>query len=192
MAWWGWVLIVIIMVIVGAWAWTYAARIDRLHRRIASARFGLDRHLVRRNAEALRIADFLTLPLDDQEKVKAAAARALAAAEYPLAPDNLGGLATTQMGTAAVSERRSAESALSRALREALTPEIREAFAADPLGAVQLQALDDTAYRVALARTLHNQDVKQVQRLRSLPWVRLLHLSGRAPWPEYVDIDDQL
>ena len=48
---------VILIVTVATLAWTYGARIDRLHRRIASARLRLDRHLVKRSAEAVRLAD---------------------------------------------------------------------------------------------------------------------------------------
>ena len=180
------------MMAVAALAWTYGARIDRLHRRIASARLRLDRHLVKRSAEAVRLADSGVLKEDGAKTLREAATAALSAAEFPLAEDALGGFARQGRGTAKDSAvRRTAESSLSQALRSTLTPELRGELKESVLIQTQLDVLDSATYRARVARNLHNQDVSNVRRLRGKLTARVFHLSGRAPLPQYVDIDDQ-
>ncbi len=182
---------VLLVALVGL-AWTYGARLDRLHRRIASARLSLDRHLVKRSAEAVRLAASGALHEDDAAGLHKAATDALAAAEYPLAGDSLGGFARQGRGSTEESNvRLLRESRLSQVLRTTLTPEVRQRLVESPLTKTQLDLLDNATYRARVARTLHNQDVSSVQRLRAKPIVRVLHLSGHAPMPEFVDLDDQ-
>lgn len=190
---WGWVavLVGVVVLIIGLMAWSYAARIDRLHRRLASARLGLDRHLVRRSAEALRISEVPSVVTAGGDTLHAAATEALLASEFPLAPDTLGGFARQGSGSGEdAAQRLAAESALSRALREVLDPQMRKDLEEDPLTRVQLASLDDVGNRARVARTLHNQDVLQVQALRAKILPRVAHLAGSAPMPQFVDFDD--
>ena len=183
---------VILIVTVATLAWTYGARIDRLHRRIASARLRLDRHLVKRSAEAVRLADSGALTKEDSNALREVATAALSAAEVPLAVGSLGGFARQGRGSAEDSAlRRHAESSLSQVLRSTLTPELRGELEQSVLTHTQLDVLASATYRARVARNLHNQDVSNVRRLRAKPIARVFHLSGRAPLPQYVNIDDQ-
>lgn len=193
MALWGWALVVVgaVLLLGLLMAWNYAARVDRLHRRLSSARLGLDRHLVRRSAEALRISESPLAQEAGGAALHEAATTALLVSQFPLAPDTLGGFARQGSGTQDdAATRLAAESALSWNLRETLNEPLREALRNDPLTRVQLQSLDDACNRVRVARNLHNQDVLQVRALRARPLVRLGHLAGSAPMPQFVDFDD--
>ena len=133
---------VILIVTVATLAWTYGARIDRLHRRIASARLRLDRHLVKRSAEAVRLADSGALTKEDSNALREVATAALSAAEFPLAEDSLGGFARQGRGSAEDSAlRRHAESSLSQVLRSTLTPELRGELEQSVLTHTQLDVL---------------------------------------------------
>lgn len=193
-AWWVWlcIAVVVTLAVAAAVAWAQAARIDRLHRRISQGRLSLDRHLVKRSAGAVRLADTPSLPGPDADRLRGAAEAALDAAQHPLAADTLGGLARPEVGAAGDSSvRLAAESRLSQVLREQLTDQVRSGLEASPATASALQALDLDSYRVRVARNLHNQDVASVRLLRRRPLARLLHLSGHAPLPEFVDLDDE-
>lgn len=190
---WGWTLVVVgaVLFLGLLMAWSYAARIDRLHRRLASARLGLDRHLVRRSAEALRISESRPAQEAGGSSLHEAATTALLVSQFPLAPDTLGGFARQGAGSQDdAATRLAAESTLSWNLRETLDVPLRAALEEDPLTRVQLQSLDDACNRVRVARNLHNQDVLQVRALRGKPLVRLAHLAGSAPMPQFVDFDD--
>lgn len=193
MPWWGWVAILVgvLVLIIGLVAWSYAARIDRLHRRLSSARLGLDRHLVRRSAEALRISEVPAVAAAGGDALHDAATEASLASQFPLAPDTLGGFARQGSGSGEdAAKRLAAESALSRTLRETLNPKVRQQLQGDALASVQLASLDDAGNRARVARTLHNQDVLQVQALRGKILARAAHLAGSAPMPQFVDFDD--
>lgn len=194
MTWWIWLCIVlgVLLIALVVVAWAQAGRIDRLHRRIAQARLSLDRHLVKRSADAVRLADTPVLASTSAASLREAAAEALSAAQYPLAADSLGGFARQGAGDAADSAARvRAESRLSQVLREELTDEVRAGLSQTPTVATQVELLDSDSYRVRVSRNLHNQDVASVRRLRSRPLARALHLSGHAPSPEFVDFDDE-
>ena len=193
MALWGWALVLSGAVLLFGLLimWSYAARVDRLHRRLSSARLGLDRHLVRRSAEALRISESPLAVDAGGPALHEAATAALLVSQFPLAPDTLGGFARQGVGSQDdAATRLAAESALSWNLRETLDETLRAALENDPLTEVQLQSLDDACNRVRVARNLHNQDVLQVRALRGKALVRLAHLAGSAPMPQFVDFDD--
>jgi hypothetical protein len=48
----------------------------------------------------------------------------------------------------------------------------------------------DAEQLLALARRVHNDAVRDTRELRSRRLVRLLHLAGTAPMPEYFEIAD--
>ncbi len=192
MPWWVWLAVGLLVALLAVLVWWYAARVDRVYRRISGRRLGLDRQLVRRSAEAMRIAESPVLGPADAATLKEAALAALLASEYPLSADQVGGFARQGEGNdAQTSERLEAESALTRAIREILTGPTRDRLAADALGAAQLRALDEASYRARIARNIHNQDVLQLQDLRRTVLVRVFHLAGRASQPDFVDIDDE-
>lgn len=123
--------------------------------------------------------------------MREAATKALLVSQFPLAFDTLGGFARQGSGSAEdTATRLAAESGLSWNLRETLNGSLRTALDNDPLTKAQLQSLDDASNRVRVARKLHNQDVLQVRALRSKTLVRLAHLAGSAPMPQFVDFDD--
>lgn len=88
-------------------------------------------------------------------------------------------------------ERTQAESNLSAALRAVLADadDVAE-LAATEDGAALLGDLAAAWSRVHLARRFHNEAVAQAQRMRAKAGVRLLHLAGRAPMPQMVELDD--
>ena len=80
-------------------------------------------------------------------------------------------------------ERERAENAVSRAIREALEQPGR-------LTPDQRVELLDAVTRAGFARQFHNDAVRDALGLRRRRIVRFLHLAGRAPLPQYFEIDD--
>ncbi len=77
-------------------------------------------------------------------------------------------------------DRQAAENDLTRALRLAATK-----FEPDDLGAVA-----EASRRLALARQVHSDLVRDALAVRQRPLVRLLRLTRRHPQPTFFDIDD--
>ncbi|MCX4473248.1 hypothetical protein OOK41_23565 [Micromonospora sp. NBC_01655] len=77
-------------------------------------------------------------------------------------------------------EREAAENDLTRQLRAVrLDP-------ADP----DCEAVIAASRRLALARQVHTDLVRDARAARGRPLVRLLRMGHRHPWPRYFDIDD--
>ncbi|MGC1210282.1 MAG: hypothetical protein WA890_03300 [Micromonospora sp.] len=77
-------------------------------------------------------------------------------------------------------EREAAENDLTRQLRTiALDP-------ADPA----CEAVIAASRRLALARQVHTDLVRDARAARGRPLVRLFRMGRRHPWPRYFDIDD--
>lgn len=193
----GWVLLAVVLVLLVAACWyalQLAKRLDRLHWRLLSTRDALDRLTVRRASEARILVSSGLLAEATTEALDRAALTCLTGEDALFVMDDLDrrrdGLHEGVVDEHAVAGRNERESALTRALRETLTPEVREHLAGTPRGGEQLDSLDMACYRVQLARSMHNLDVTQVMHLRENPWVRLLHLYGRAPVPSTIDFDD--
>lgn len=179
MWWWG--SAVAVLVLVAVYALWVAGRLDRSHARAAAAQAALDAHLVRRAAAAAEAAE----PLGDSQ-LRWAARVALEAD-----PD----------------EREAAENDLTRVLRPVLTAS-HELPVAGPGGAPARPAreaspggppmppvavttdLARASRRVALARQVHNDLVRDALSLRRRRLVRLLRLARKHPVPRYFDIDD--
>lgn len=163
-------LLVAVVVFLGVYVSWRATRIDRLHVRLETARAGLDAALVRRAAVALELA--ASRLLDPATSLLLATA----AHEARIAdPDN----------------REFAESDLSRALRAVVDqPDFRTTLAGRPGGTALLEELDAAARKVTYARSFYNNAVTATRAARRKLLPRLLHLSGRAPVPEYFEIDD--
>lgn len=196
-----WLLLGAVLVLAGAVAVLLrsAKRIDRLHRRVLASRQNLEIALVKRAAEATQLAAFPALDEHARRSVASAAAVCLELAEDGLATDGLNSNFTRASGhdpsdeaaSAAqlVEERLAAESALSETLREVLTAQVRSDLNDDPLAQASLRTLADTRYKVKVLRTVHNQDVSSVRKLRQARVARSFRLAGRAPLPEKVDFD---
>jgi hypothetical protein len=114
----------------------------------------------------------------DAQLVRRAATAAVLAEELPGDPD----LYAAARGAldARLEDREAAENDLTRMLRKRqLDPE--DALAASVIGASR---------RVALARQVHTDLVRDALAVRSRPLVRLLRLGRRHAVPAYFDIDD--
>jgi hypothetical protein len=112
--------------------------------------------------------------LDAQSLRRAAAATDLAEREH-LAELHA---AAKAILAARVADREQAENDLTRQLREAV-PSVRDA---DPVV--------EASRRLALARQVHTDLVRDARAVRRLPLVRLLRLARRHPQPRFFDIDD--
>ncbi len=146
-----------------------AGRLDRLHARVDLARAGLDAALVRRAA--------VTLELAASRLLDPATSLVLATAAH-------------QARTADAEAREFAESALSRALRAAVEqPGFRRAMEEGEAAAL-LEELEAAAQKVAFARRFYNDAVATTRIARRRVLARVLPLAGRAPLPEFFEIDD--
>lgn len=188
MSWSEVTLAVLLVVGVLGWlAWVSASRVDRLHRKVSASRIALDSQLVRR---AIAAADLATSGLLDP-----ASSVIVADAAYVVV-DGDGPVTEPEQALAMdglSQERGRSESALSATLREALADadDVADLRASEP-GDALVAALAAAWYRAQLARRFHNEAVAQAQRARRHWFVRLLHLAGRAPWPQTVELDDQM
>jgi hypothetical protein len=77
-------------------------------------------------------------------------------------------------------DRESAENDLTRALR----------VAAATLDGAAMAGVEDASRRLALARQVHADSVRDALAVRRLPLVRLLGLTRRHTLPRFFDIDD--
>jgi hypothetical protein len=174
--------VVAVLLMIG-WYLSYtAARLDRLHEKVQARRATLDVQLVRRAAAAVELGQQLDpaagLILID------AATSALSAGEDP----------DPQADPLAVpTYLEDVENELSRSLTHVLgdPAEVAE-LRGRPYGEAALQVLVQATERVQLARRFHNDAVAQAQRVRRKRVVRWARLAGFAPWPQMIEIDDQL
>ena len=167
----GVIIIVVAAILVGVYVSWRAGRLDRLHARVEAARAALDAALVRRSSIALELAASGLLDPATSLLIAGAAHDARAAGEP--------------------NER--AESDLTRALRAALgQPGFRADLAARGGGDEALAELEAAAHQVFLARKFYNDAVAATRASRRRWLVRLLRLSGGAPWPEFFEIDESL
>ncbi|MGH3714271.1 MAG: hypothetical protein ACRDT4_12540 [Micromonosporaceae bacterium] len=159
-AMWWLVGVVATVVLVATYLTWVAARVDRLHHRVAAAYSALDAQLARRAAAAVALAD------GDLSLGNGAAALRDVAREA-LRPVDEG--------------RELAENQLTRALRELPVAAAEGGVAAELVSASR---------RVALARQVHTDLVRETLAARRRPVVRLLGLDRRHARPRYFDIED--
>ncbi|HEX5540106.1 MAG TPA: hypothetical protein VFX60_00860 [Micromonospora sp.] len=156
--WWV-VGVVVVVLLVSAYLFWTAARVDRLHLRVAAAARALEAHLLRRAAAAAVLAEerYTTAPY---------AAELYAAARQAI--------------DAGPEEREAAENDLTRQLRQAhLTGD-------DPAADAVIAA----SRRLALARQVHTDLVRDALSVRRRSVVRLLRMSRKHDLPRYFDVDD--
>ena len=164
--------IVAIVALLGTYLTWTAERIDRLNLRVERADASLDAQLVRRSAAA------------DSFALHAAEAGLLQ--ERQLA--DLRAAASTARSHGG--DRWATENALTLRVIEAVLT-VRQGGAAASGRTVEVIAgLDSASERVDLARSFYNQAVRDAREHRARVAPRLLHLAGRAAWPQFVDMDD--
>ncbi|GAA4918315.1 hypothetical protein [Streptomonospora salina] len=168
-------LAVAALVLLSAYVSWRAGRLDRLHTRVETAYAALDAALLRRGAVALELA----------------ASPELEPASAVLLGDAAAYARRAHGGDRAAREQ--AESNLSRALRAVLDEPgfAEETAAADGAAADVAAEVRAAAKRVLLARRFYNNAVAGIREARSRRLVRLLRLAGRAPVPEFFEMDDE-
>ncbi|GAA4518739.1 membrane protein [Actinoallomurus oryzae] len=163
-------LIAAVLLLIGVYVSWRATRLDRLHVRLETARAGLDAALVRRAAVALELAA--------SRQLDPATSLLLAAAAH-------------EARIADADNREFAESDLSRALRAVVgQPDFRPTLAAREDGAALLDDLDAAVRKVTYARSFYNNAVTATRTARRKLLPRVLPLHGRAPLPDFFEIDD--
>lgn len=151
------------LVLIGWYLSWRAGRLDRLHARGDTARVALDTALARR----------------------ASAARELAV-DLPAVLSALLGSAAERAALATGRERELAESELSRVVRKTAA-ELPHGDAPEaPLAEVAA-----AAKRVMMARSFYNNVVAMTRDARARRLVRVFRLAGRAPVPEFFEMDDE-
>jgi hypothetical protein len=163
------VVVVAVVVAVATYLTWLARRLDRLGIRVDAARAGLVTQLAARAAAAAALGT-------SRDLLALSAAAEQAAACYPV----------LRAGAALDTTVEVTENELSRAL---WTPAVAIAGQGAP---ELLHAVDSAAARVALARQLHNDAVRDLRALRGRRLVRVVRLSARRPLPAYFEIDDAL
>ncbi len=186
MEWLTWALVVLTVLLAVAWYLSYSAsRLDRLHARVEGALSALDAHLVRRAEATLELANSGVLDPASALLLAAAASESLErttarAGEDLLEGQHFGG-------------REVVESDLTEALMLAASPDLLDHLHEHGGPAVDAWArVEASGRRVQLARRFHNDAVKDVQRVRAKPVVRLFRLAGHADLPQTVEFDDDL
>lgn len=165
-------IIPVAVVLLGIYlSWT-AGRLDRLHWRVDASRAVLDAQLLRRSGAALDLAGTGLLDPASAVLVADAASRARTVDE---------------------DGREQAESELTEALGAALADPAYTATLRSEQGAdAVLDELAAACRRAGHARRFHNDTVRAARRLRRKVLVRWLGLAGHAPWPETVELDDEV
>ncbi len=164
------VLILLALVLGGVYVSWRAGRLDRLHNRLEAARTALDLAMVRRSSVAYELASSGLLDPATSLLLADAARRAK---------------------DAVPGERDLAESDLTRALRAAFgQPGFRKELE-DKDGAPELVAeVDAAAQQVFIARKFYNDVAARTMDARRRPLARVFRLAGKAPQPEFFEMDD--
>jgi hypothetical protein len=165
------IIVIAVLAILGVYISWRAGRLDRLHARLEAAKFALDAALVRRSSIALELAS--SGLLDPATSVLiAGAAHDARSAELA---------------------REMPESDLTRALRAVFSqPDFRALLAGREGAEELLTELESASHQVFLARKFYNDAVAATQAARQRWLARALRLAGRAPNPEFFEIDDSL
>lgn len=159
---WWWVWASVAVVLAAAYLTWLASRVDRLHRRAAAAASALDAALVRRAAAAAVLAEELT-------------------AQYPAVAGDLYAAARAALD-AGPGDRELAENDLTLVLRK-LAGQVPGPVSGWP-------QVVTASRRVALARQVHTDVVRDALGLRRRVPVRMLGLNRRHREPAYFDVDD--
>jgi hypothetical protein len=167
------VLVVAAALVIGMYVSWRAGRIDRLHARVEMARAALDVTLLRRSSVAMELAT--SGLLDPATSLLLAEAVHATRSGYNHRPRDL------------------AESDLTRALRAAFSqPDFRSSLSGKEGADELLSEVEEAAHQVFLARKFYNDLVAVTRDARRRPLARVLRLAGKAPAPEFFEMDDSL
>jgi hypothetical protein len=183
------------------WVWVAASRLDRLHHKVVASRLALQAQLDRRVRTSLDLAASGLLDPASSVLLADAAFAVTATTERTGAPGEPGDAVAPSSPSPAEAfaltglpaERERSESELSVTLRSVLADldAVAGLRSSEP-GAELVGDLAGAWYRAQLARRFHNEAVAQAQRARRPRRARWLRLAGRAPWPQTVELDDQM
>jgi hypothetical protein len=169
-----WPWIVICLVLFGVYLSASAGRLDRLHHRVEMAMLSLDAQLLRRTGAVL---DVSASGLLDPATSLVLADAALAAREADGSP----------------LERSQIESNLTKAITACLgTREQVKELTTTERGRELVATLSGALHRAAISRRFYNDAVRACRAVRSQRLVRWFRLAGRAPYPEFVEMDDYI
>ncbi|MGH3188494.1 MAG: hypothetical protein ACRDPY_41610 [Streptosporangiaceae bacterium] len=200
------ILIVAAALFVGVYVSWRAGRIDRMHTRVDMAHAALDATLLRRSSLALELATSGLLDpatsLLLAEAVYGTRAGGLGGPGGPGGPGGYGGVGSPPMSGGGLGgvvppegarPRDLAESDLTRALRAAFSqPDFRASLSGKDGADELLAEVESAAHQVFLARKFYNDVVAVTRDARHRPLARALRLSGKAPVPEFFEMDDSL
>lgn len=192
-AMWWLVGAVVLIVLVATYLTWIAARVDRLHHRAAAAYSALDAQLVRRAAAAMALADIdpslgeLARPL----RKAARAAQQASAGGREIAENRLTKLLRESAPHAGAPPPRAWRGAVSSSSGSGSSsgdgPLVDRHE--DPAAAAVAEVIS-ASRRVALARQVHTDLVRDTLAARRRPVARLLGLDRRHARPAYFDIED--
>jgi hypothetical protein len=182
------ILVVVLMSVYVSWR---AGRLDRMHHRVDAARTALDLALVRRSASAYELA--ASGLLDPATSLLLAdAARRTKNGVGPADSDGTRDRVVRGTRDGALPWEL-AESDLTRALRAAFgQPEFRESLAGTDGAEELVDEVEAAAHQVFLARKFYNDIAGRTIEARRRPLARTFRLSGHAPQPAYLEMDDAL
>jgi len=203
------ILIVAAALFVGVYVSWRAGRIDRMHTRVDMAHAALDAALLRRSSVALELATSGLLDpatsLLLAEAVHGTRAAGAGGPGGPGGPGGYGGAGSPPVSggvtggvippgeTETHRPRDLAESDLTRALRAAFSqPDFRASLSGKDGADELLAEVEAAAHQVFLARKFYNDVVAVTRDARRRPLARALRLSGKAPVPEFFEMDDSL
>jgi predicted transcriptional regulator len=172
------VLVVVLIALIVLYLSQTAARLDRLHHRIDTSRSALQGQFMERANEVLALASSgrldpaTTVLLADAADSALDQARATGA-EFP-------------------PSRCAAESSLTRALEASMDGDLVAEIAQQPDGEQTLAVLAAAVQKAAWSRRFHNDAVRSCLAVRRQRLVRLFRLSGSAPLPRTVELDDEV
>ncbi|MQA26145.1 MAG: hypothetical protein GEU94_11895 [Micromonosporaceae bacterium] len=190
---------VVLIVLVATYLTWIAARVDRLHHRAAAAYSALDAQLVRRAAAAMALADIdpslreLARPL----RKAARAAQQASAGGREIAENRLTKLLRESAPHAGAPPPRAWRGAVSSSSSSSPGSGSGSSSGDGPLvgrhedpAAAAVAEVISASRRVALARQVHTDLVRDTLAARRRPVARLLGLDRRHARPAYFDIED--
>lgn len=170
-----WFIVVIaVLVLFGVYLSSTAGRLDRLHHRVDTAYASLDAQLLRRSGAAVSIAGSGRL---DPASTLLLGDAAIAARDSKQGPQG----------------RTQAESDLTKAISATIgSKEDLEVLEGEPFGVEAVAAMSESFHRAVLARRFYNDAVRACRAVRRQRFVRWFRLAGHTPWPQTVEMDDDI
>ena len=169
------ILVFVAVCIIAWWLSMVAGRIDRVHIRRDEAEISLRLQLAWRASAVAKLLNANVLDPVSADVLSKEVENVAAA------------------GVRSLSEYLAAESEMTATLGQIFDDaEAVSAVAASTRTAHLLTELASTCRRVQLARRFHNDAVGAAQLLRRRPVVRWFRLAGRTPWPQPLDLADEV